>query len=301
MTALMGLAPGGRFHGGPECRMKMTRMRDLGAKVIRWYPTWSQVQPSLTSSERNWGEPDEVIGLARELGLQMIVGVSSRGDHQLYDAVELGAIGRYAAEVADRYRDVDIRFIEGPNEPFSTQAGTNQTAEGRVALLRAVYEGVKGADASRLVSNGGHVGSVAPFEGIYALDGQKYFDILAFHAYTHPLSPVESRQQETRGYYALHEIRKLMRAKGDRDKKIAITEYGSATKDAGKSTRTEAQQARDLQEAYDLFVPKRWADCFCWFCAEDSDSSTAQGAYMGLMRSDGSVKPAGDLFKELAA
>lgn len=103
-----------------------------------------------------------------------------------------------------------------------------------------------------------------------------------------------------------------MIANGDADKKIWITEYGAPTGGPGPSATVENSetatntwhvdeplQAKMLQEAVKLYKSYDWVGPFFWYSYKDAGTSQDSNEnFFGLVRADGSHKPAYDTYKQ---
>jgi polysaccharide biosynthesis protein PslG len=131
---------------------------------------------------------------------------------------------------------------------------------------------------------------------MYQNGAQGYFDALSFHPYQytmpfstggyHPDSPINQ----------LADIRDLMVANGDADKLIWASEYGQPT-----AVSSEAEQAAYLQ---DMLTTWRTLDytgpAFVYTLQDTETGSTDPEATFGLIRSDGTWKPAAYIVRDLA-
>jgi polysaccharide biosynthesis protein PslG len=178
---------------------------------------------------------------------------------------------------------------------------------GYTDLLKAAYPEIKAADPNATVI-GGVVGSVITYgnltmnpidfvDGIYAAGGEPYFDALSFHPYQytlpfstggwHPDSPINQLA-------AMHSV---MVANGDGDKLIWASEYGEPSNVAG-----EDNQAAYLQ---DMITKWRTLDytgpTFVWTLQDRNTGGTDPEDNFGVIRTDGTWKPAAYVIQQLAA
>jgi hypothetical protein len=80
---------------------------------------------------------------------------------------------------------------------------------------------------------------------------------------------------------------------GDGSKQIWATEEGAPTSDSGV---TDAQQAATITEAYAIFRSEPWAGPLFVYTYRDSGDENR----FGLLREDGSRKPAWEAFRHAA-
>jgi exo-beta-1,3-glucanase (GH17 family) len=120
-----------------------------------------------------------------------------------------------------------------------------------------------------------------------------YFDAISAHPYTYPVTPAQSAPTDAWGQ--LVGMHNTMAAHGDGNKQIWITEFGAPTNGpniAGDHV-SEAVQAQIATEAVTLFRKWNWSGPFFWYDYQDDGTSTADSQnFFGLVRADGSFKPA---------
>ena len=85
-----------------------------------------------------------------------------------------------------------------------------------------------------------------------------------------------------------------MVANGDASKKIWITEFGTPTNGPDPNWYvSEASQTQMMIDAFTLYRTYPWAGPFFWYTFEDGSTSTSSNEnFFGLVRADGSEKPA---------
>jgi hypothetical protein len=171
-------------------------------------------------------------------------------------------------------------------------------------LLKAAYRAVKEAEPKATVVLGGLAGNDYHFlEGVYAAGGKGFFDAVGVHTDTacDTASPYEFlRGADGRiipdSFLGYREVHGVMLANGD-DKPIWMTELSWRTTgavcsegaEAGKKPEgvSELQQQTDLFEAYHCLALDPYVQVGLWFDLKDEG-----GIRSGLVRSDGSLKPA---------
>lgn len=308
-------------------------LKDLGVTWVRWDLDWSAIQPDNPSSY-DWDGPDRVAATAAKFGIQSL-GIITIAPQWALDPnasctidqhcppLDPNTYAHFASVVASRYKGV-INTWEIWNEPnLNGQWATAANGEGYAAYLKAAYTAIKQANPSAIVLTGGLAaaadegGNTSPttfIRTLYAAGAKGYFDAIALHPYSYPvnasyIAPWNSWQQMTG-------IRQLMVDNGDSAKKIWVTEYGAPTggpgsvKDLnqlvftyGSDYMTESAQQQMLQDVMTLYSQdKSWMGPFFWYSLKDngSDTSTPEN-FFGLIRFDGSQKPAYQTFKQIIA
>lgn len=307
---MLGIAPGARLNDNKSLDHDLNLLEATLAHAIRWYPNQAGVEPKMGSGDYDWSEPDAVIAGAGLRGMQVLIGVSSRGDGHQFDTAHIDAIGPYAAALADRYpqsavtsddEPVTLGF-EGINEGFFTKVDAQPTAARYLACQAAIYEGVKSIDPTVLVGTGGIIGSSQHLVDLYAAAPKtgRPWDFLAWHPYSRPRSAQQSKKDKQGGWWAMLEARAEMVANGEAHKQIWITEDGWNT--AGPEAVTELEQAEFIADAVQRFRRHAWAGPMFLFTGWDSRTPNLhdKGDFMGLYRADDSGKPALSTFRELA-
>jgi hypothetical protein len=194
------------------------------------------------------------------------------------------------------------------NEPNAAPYyGPQPDPAGYTELLKAAYPAIKAADPDATVI-GGVVGSTVTYENytlnpvtfvdeMYQSGAQGYFDALSFHPYQyttpfsmggyHPDSPINQ----------LADIRDLMVANGDSGKLIWSSEYGEPTSVAG-----DDGQAAYLQDVLTTWRTLSYTGpAFVYTLEDDQTGSTNAEDTFGLIRSDGTWKPAAYVIQALAS
>ena len=133
-----------------------------------------------------------------------------------------------------------------------------------------------------------------------------YMDVAGAHPYVHTQGPApdECRPGPERRYSfcRLKSIRRILDRRGASDAELWITEFGYSTCPAcGKWRVSEATQARYLRQAFRLARSWDIVDGFLWWVYRTGEGDPARAEdWMGLVRADGSPKPAWEAFAEEA-
>lgn len=180
------------------------------------------------------------------------------------------------------------------------------------ALLKATYPYVKGADPGATVVLGGLTGNDYQFlEGVYAAGAKGSFDAVGVHTDTAcNVAAPSSFLREPDGrmmpdsFLAYREVHAVMLANGD-DKPIWMTELSWRTTEAtcnegawaGQKPEgvSEAQQSAYLTQAYHCLAQDSYVQVALWFQLQDEGPVVS-----GLLRADGSRKPAFDAMRNYA-
>jgi hypothetical protein len=219
---------------------------------------------------------------------------------------------RFVAELARRIPDLGaIELWNEADDANFWHPGPDPAAY--AALLRASYPAIKAANpAVKVVSTGMVANDYDFLRALYAHGAKGSFDAVAVHTDTACLTAPPTfyyREPNRRiGRFAFtgyRELHVLMRRHGDGRKGIWMTEIGwstastapnscvdggrAGTKAAGVS---EPDQARLLTEAYRCLAADRYVKVAFWFDLQDVGSGPSYADHLGLMRPDGSLKPA---------
>lgn len=312
-----------------ELDSRLNNFVSLGVKWIRLDVPWSVVQPDGPSSY-HWESYDRVIDSANKHRLKVLVILdytpkwarpSNCQESQYCAPADPNKFAEYARQVVERYKGKGVKNWEVWNEPNHKgfwDPVVNSTAY--TTLLKVTYNAVKKADPSATVISGGLApaftqnGDVAPAEfmtAIYRNGGKGYFDAVAHHAYTYPALP--SWGENWTGWNQMLQLRNIMNANGDTAKKIWITEYGAPTNGPGAGATAanfnfasspdhvdENLQSMMVKESITMYRGYDWVGPMFWYQYKDKGTSTASNEnFFGLLRHDGSKKPAYHTFNSL--
>ncbi|HKU18046.1 MAG TPA: cellulase family glycosylhydrolase [Candidatus Saccharimonadales bacterium] len=305
-----------------------------GAQWIRFDFDWSLIQPT-DSHEYRWTTYDKIVAAATKRHLS-ILGIitytpawardAACADDDKCPPADPAQFAAFAAALAHRYKQNGVHDWEIWNEPNNPQfwaSGANPTAY--TALLKQTFTALHAEDNQSYVLTGGlspqpnSNTAVAPIDflaGIYKAGGKDFFDAVADHPYTFPLSPLSAADHAWNQMAAdNHSLRQLMVTNGDAAKKIWITEFGAPTDgpgpvatlqnpqlDAHPYVVNDQLQAKLLADAVSLYKSYSWVGPFFYYSYQDAgtDPSTNEN-FFGLLRYDGSQKPAYAAFKQAAA
>jgi polysaccharide biosynthesis protein PslG len=327
-----GIAAGGGlvYLGQSDLDAYFADLQALGVGWVRWDVDWSVVQPD-DATHFSWQETDRVTATAYRYGIKSLAILTytppwardeqCRSTKHCHPA-DPATFGRFANTVVDRYHD-KIQHWEVWNEPnFAYFWEPRPNVDNYASVLQAAYSGIKKADPQALVLSGGLAasgdeadGSIAPITFIsrlYQLKANQYIDAVALHPYTYPALP--NYQAWWNRWLQIDSIRQLMVQQGDTAKKIWLTEFGAPTGGPGRAFGTDQldnfEYGRDFmqeqavaalaQEALGLYCQRsQWMGPFFWYSLKDE--STARDSsenFFGLLRFDGSKKPAYAVFQK---
>ena len=142
--------------------------------------------------------------------------------------------------------------------------------------------------------------SVAPNEfvaGIYANGGGPYLQAVGMHPYSFPYAPMYPASWNT--FYMMSATHSIMAAHGDGAKPIWGTEIGWGT-GTGSQAVSEAEQSAMAAQAVSAWNSLPFTGNLFWYDWKDLSSDRSNvWDNMGVLRSDGSAKPALATFTSL--
>ncbi|MGU3651590.1 cellulase family glycosylhydrolase [Mycolicibacterium sp. A43C] len=309
-----------------EINERLDMMQSLGVTNVRIMVPWAGVQPLHPDTPFGLGAPrwdqlDKVVNAAAARGMG-ILGVLNSTPMWASSTTPLNGqpanfdqFAAFAKSVALRYGD-KISAYEVWNEPNSIQFWNTLDPAAYTAMLKKTYTALKEAAAqvgTDITVIGGVIGAgktwpgltLNPIDfvkGMYDAGAHGYFDALSFHPYNFEwkFSVGENLAwKEGMPLYQLNKIRELMDSHlraGEEQIKIWITEYGIPTNRVDEAT--QAAFVRDIIEFWQtmqgagpmfLYTIKDWLN-------PPSDNDEAN---LGIFRPDGTMKPVGQVIKEL--
>lgn len=295
-------------------------MGQLGATWVRAFVRWDQVEqagPGRWVTE-SLAPLDEYAAAASLRGIKVVAVVTgapqwANGTTDPYVPPRDPAdFGRFLNALAARERG-RVAAWEIWNEPDEKDFWHGPVGPQYYApLLKAAHAGITAADPGALVLAGASTGNDYPFlEGLYANGAGDAFSGVAVHTDTACLvTPPDSYYRDPGGkigrfsFLGFREVHDVLARYGHADRPIIMTELGwSATKtrcsrgaSAGKKAAgvSEAQQAANLKLAYRCLSFYPYVEAAIWFSAQDYGAPDAELNRYGLLRFDGSKRPAYD-------
>ncbi len=295
-----------------------------GAGTLREHVHWDRVERA--PGRFDWAELDQLVGRAADHGLTVLpvlittpsfystrpAGVTTDG----WPPRDPGSISRFAYEVAHRYGRLGsfwgcvlpglackrpyrpIRAWQVWNEPdYPAWWRTGPDPAAYTRLLRQASLGLRlGDPLAEVVLGGVSLGALANgyLDRLYANGARLWFDTLALHPYAADVPGIVAHVQRAR---------QIAAARGDRSVPVRVTEYGFATGGVREWVTDEACQASLLHAATRELSARR-AELrlrgvvqFQW----QDRVGASWPHFMGLLRPDGTAKPALGAFREAVA
>ncbi len=256
-----------------------------------------------------------IVSAARARGMGVVfVLIGSSGPATDPDAFAAFA-GEFAGQMAQAGGAAAYEIWNEPDEP---QFWGGPVDVGHyVDILRAAAPRIRRADPGATVLLGALTGNNYGYLGqVYDRGGRSAFDAVAVHTDTACLVEPPSSFGREGGkigrfsFLGFRTVREVMVANGDGGKSIWMTELGwsTATSPCARGTWTgqkpagvpEATQAADVAEAYHCLAGYPYVRAGLWFTLADSVGHGDELDHYGLLRADGSPKPAWDAFRRYA-
>ena len=243
---------------------------DAGFDTVVQLFGWRQIEP--TQGEYHWQYPDEVVQGAGYYGLKLVVRLDQHPQWAAAAPLSVNAppenivdYAHFVGRVATRYRGRVLGYVIW-NEPnlSSDWGGRRPDPAAYVALLKAAYQAVKGADPHALVISAGLASTDdqsatalddrAYLEAMYGAGAGGYFDVLGAHPYGFAYSPDDPRgAHQGLNMARVADLHDIMARHGDGAKPVWATEMGWTVDGKGASawqTVSEQQQAAYLARAF---------------------------------------------------
>ena len=329
-TSGYGIAAGGDliFLDQTEIDSYFVQLKELGVEWVRWDIDWPSIQPN-NSAQYNWKGSDMVAEASQKYGIKSLGIITYTPKWARSPAciespkcapANPDEFANFSGEVAKRYKD-KLDTFEIWNEPnYSDFWLPSPNAASYTQLLKKSYTRIKQENSSATVISGGLAsagddsGNIAPItftKTMYSSGAKGYFDAIAIHPYSYPALP--SYIAPWNRWQQIIPIYKQIELMGDQGKQVWITEYGAPTNGEGiahtssqledfeyqKDFVDETTQAQLLQSA--LLLHEEMGDIagpFFYYSLKDAGltRNTTENFY-GLLRYDGSKKPAYYVFK----
>jgi polysaccharide biosynthesis protein PslG len=315
----IGLAFGGTLTSMPPSRLAAT-LDDavaLGAKWIRADLSWDEIQPDSPTAYR-WERFDRVAVAARERGLTLLPIITytpawarPRGCNSDKCApADPERFAKFAGEAAGRYRGIATWEIwNEENSELFWEPTPDAIAYGK--LLEAATTSIHKSNPSAQVIVGGlaNTGGIPPREylvDLVATGATRGADGLAVHPYTYPDLASANGPWDGPGGNSVtnpQSLRSVFAEAGVPELPLWITEFGAPTggRDEGDHV-SEARQAEIVEDGVQTAASDDGIASFIWYSYQDtgSDPDDPESHY-GLVRADGSKKPAYEAFRRAVA
>jgi len=295
---------GGAASGTAEAYATLS---DTGSKWARHFLYWDGI------GDAGLAQYDQIVAEEDKRGVKTLFVVTGLGGNPPANAQ---AYADYVGNLAKRWKG-RLEAIEIWNEQDEGMFWKGGPQAARYTdLLQRSYTAVKSHDPRMTVVMGATTGNNYGFlEQVYAAGGKGYFDAAAAHTDTACLVDPPTSYYKDQGriarftFLGYRELRATMLANGD-EKPIWLTEIGwsaaqhtcevgmwAGQKAAGVS---EADQARHLLEAYHCLGQDPYVQVAMWFNNRDLVADGKMEHMYGLLRADGSRRPAYSAFQDLA-
>ncbi|GAB7071610.1 cellulase family glycosylhydrolase [Mycobacterium hodleri] len=287
----------------PQVVDAVGRMKQLGVTTVRLLVPWAAIQPS--PDVYDWSMVDKTVNAVSSQHMSILATLNSPPGWAVAPGqpaiagrpASPAAFGLFAGKVAEHFRG-KISAYEIWNEPnWSAFYAPAPDPAGYADLLKAAYPAIKAAAPSALVVAAG-LGSVVDHamitmdpvkfvSGMYTAGARNFFDALAFHPYQYSMKFSESWHPDA-PLNQLSEIRRVMLANGDGEKKIWATEYGEPSSEVG-----EKAQAEYLDDMLGTWRSLSYAGPVYVYTMRDRNSDSREpDDTLGIFRSDGTPKAA---------
>ena len=313
-----------------EVATQLDRVVATGAGMVRVDVGWASLEQDGKGQRAPWylGRLDRLVDAVRARGLRLLLTFfstpcwASTAPEELRQGCR-GAwwdrgVQAYAPRDPRDYADALSFLVRryGPGIDWEIWNEPNLSAffiapdrpAAYAALLRKAYDAVKAADPSATVVGGSLSRADAGFtEVVYQHGAQGTFDAWSVHPYAGGRSPVDPGGGTARPSFALGvpAVREAMLRHGD-DKPLWLTELGwntSALRGGPDWANgvNEQTQAHYLHLAFHLAQAWSYVDVVTWYALSDRSADRGDPlANYGLLRADGTRKPAYDAFRFIA-
>ena len=250
---------------------------NLHATWIRHDFAWDAVEPQ--QGDYQWSGFDQLVTAARARNINIIATIGytpawangGYSDHR-YAPTSATQFGQYAGQIATRYAPQGLHVYEIWNEPNISYWQPTPNPAAYTAILCAAYKQIHAADPQAIVLTGGaspagdSPTTYAPqtwLEDLYADGAGHCFDAVAYHPY---LDSSATHDDLGNNWYVMYnwnqpnDLRDVMTANGDANKKIWATEVG-----CNRETLGDTECSDRIQEALALWKTYPWAGAICWF------------------------------------
>ena len=314
-----------QYLEGDALSRRLDAYRALGVHWVRFQMIWDNVQP-MGPHGYHWSHYDALVRaiVKRKLEPLAVLGTappwarpSTCTDAQTCAPASPQAFADFARAAAHRYGRRGLTHWEIWNEP-NTAAFWKPHPDpvAYAALLKAAYPAIEEADPDATVISGGlaPVETLADSSGVVRYDPLSFlaamyangaggaFDAVGIHPYTFPRMPGRAAYGWGILGHGSPSIRGLMTSYGDAGKQVWATEYGAPTSEAAVGGISESLQARLVQRAYAAWARLPWTGPMIWYSYRDRGGIVSDPEnFFGLVRSDGTRKPAYFAYQGLAA
>jgi polysaccharide biosynthesis protein PslG len=315
-----------------DVETQLDRVKAAGAGMVRVDLGWASLEKEGKGRYDPWylGKIDHVVAEAGERGIKVLFTVWetpcwastapetekqgcagswwSRGV-QRYGPINPADFGDAVAYLVHRYgnRVAAWELWNEPNHSDFLKASNQVTTYAN--LVKAAYPKAKAADpAAKIIAGSLADADYAFTESLYEHGLKGNFDAYSVHPYSEDRSPLHrgfSGWEKKSFVSGVPRVRDTLLRHGD-DKQLWLTEFGWSTctvrgDDAWDNCVDETTQAAWLKEAFARMQSWSYVDVGVWFNLEDTSADEGDRVdNYGLLRQDGSDKPAYGAFRDAA-
>lgn len=254
----------------------------IGAEFVRCDVNWGDVEPE--RGQFTWDWLDEFIRHATGFGMQVYptISYSPKWLGERETPPPLVEWKHLISEFGKRYID-KVHYVSIWNEPNFRFAGSvEQYITNLLQPAAEILRSIPGADYKICGPDLSTEGQWRPWLQVLLEKGDQWLDILTVHAYGTPGRKVRDR---------LLEVKQVMNMAGAGDMSLALTEFGWNT-----AYISEDQQRNYLDQCLESLQSVNWLLAALYFNLINESTKTQ----LGLFRDNGTIKPAGEVFKQYA-
>jgi hypothetical protein len=243
----------GQDQAGVDKTMDMIKATNVSA--VRLLIPWAAVEA--TQGTLDWSSIDKTVNSAAARNIAVVGMVNSTprwavvsgGQYLSSQPASPAAYADFVAKFVQRYAG-KIAAVEIWNEPNAVTFWTpTPNPAAYTELLKAAYPKVKAVDPSVVVVSAG-LGAVQSFGSLtinpvayltqmYAAGAKPFFDAMSFHPYLYTLNFSAGVGKTNSPVQQLMDMRQVMIANGDANKKIWATEYGQPASSGGEAKEND--------------------------------------------------------------
>ena len=285
-----------------------------GSHWLRVDFAWSGIEGA-GRGHYSWAAADRLVAAANARGIHLLAMAAytpawnrPAGTTDHYQPTDPTAYAEFVRAAAARYAPLGLHAWEIWNEPNTNDFWQPAPNPARYTeLLKLGSAAIRSADPDAFVVSAGVAPavnsagrSIAPEDfvsAMYAAGAGPSIDAVGLHPYSFPYAPTYPAQWNT--FYITPQIHATMAAYGDGAKKIWGTEIGWAT-GTGSKAISESQQAAMVGQMISAWSQFSFGGNLFWYNWQDLSSDRSNVFdNMGVLRADGSAKPALAVFRTL--
>jgi polysaccharide biosynthesis protein PslG len=287
-------------------RKQLERMREAGITAVRFDADWASVQPKGPHTFY-WTSLDQAVESSRAAGMSVDLiidgcprwaAVAAAKDNNFAQPASPVSYGNWARDVATRYAPMGVHVFEIWNEPNIRRFwAPRPNPAAYVEDLKAAYIAIKNVEPSATIVTGGlaPIGPrkldyppVAFLRAMYEHGAKGYFSAVGYHPYSFPALP--NTPDPASGWSQINvanpSLRSIMRAYGDGNKPLWLTEFGAPS--GGPDGVGLPLQAKQLSQAIGDVSRTSFISALFVYTWQDGGTSST----FGLLTAGGAPKPA---------